>query len=348
VLTLMGRFVYLGRMLTPDSILCLCLVVSWMACHLSLVSERPRWGWLLLSATACGLGILTKGPVAVVLMLMPTAIWCYLQGRTLELRWHHGLVWGTVVLLLAGPWFVAMCTHEPQFAQHFFWTHNVLRYVSPFVHAEPFWFYLPWLAVGTLPWCLALPGVGATLLRSVANPAWFWLLAFTWCLVFFSCSGCKRAVYIVPAFPPLALAIGSYLNRRLSDYRQLCVFGAAAGASYVVLFIGTWFLLPGYSERFSLRNQLQQLETTGKDPGVICFPRRWDSVSFYLRRDDIRCYSSEQIAELHADLIGRPETVMILKPGEAFDLFLSTLPPTLEFEPSGHAGLAITGWVRHR
>src|SRR5207244_7580721 len=40
----------------------------------------------------------------------------------------------------------------------------------------------------------------------------FFLLAAVWCLLFFSLSGSKRPGYILPALPPLALALGCYLD----------------------------------------------------------------------------------------------------------------------------------------
>ena len=47
---------------------------------------------------------------------------------------------------------------EPGFAASFFWKHNVVRFLAPFDHEEPFWFHLPPLFFGMLPWSLLLPG----------------------------------------------------------------------------------------------------------------------------------------------------------------------------------------------
>ena len=55
---------------------------------------------------------------------------------------------------------------------------------------------------------------GARCARARRRPAalGFFLLSSLLCLVFFSASGCKRPAYILPAMPPLALALGCYLN----------------------------------------------------------------------------------------------------------------------------------------
>src|SRR5262245_3367618 len=72
VLCLSAGFVYRQRMLNMDSLLCLWVTAALASAHVALTcgpSLRRRW-WLL-AAAACGLGLLTKGPVALVLILTP-------------------------------------------------------------------------------------------------------------------------------------------------------------------------------------------------------------------------------------------------------------------------------------
>src|SRR5205823_5146991 len=73
------------------------------------------------------------------------------------------------------------------------------------------------------PWTLLLPGLVRWLLRRPGEPEarrrpaalGVFLLAAIWGLLFYSLSGCKRAVYVVPVLPPLALALGCYLHHLL-------------------------------------------------------------------------------------------------------------------------------------
>src|SRR6476660_2217764 len=67
--------------------------------------------------------------------------------------------------LIAGPWYVAVARQCPEFGGYFFWFHNVRRYVDPFDHAKPVWFYLPQLLVGLLPWTLLLVPLVRLLVR---------------------------------------------------------------------------------------------------------------------------------------------------------------------------------------
>ena len=114
-----------------------------------------RWWWLA-SASCCGLGVMTKGPVAIVLVLGPLLAWHWLdrRGRSVTFRWW--LAYLSVVLAVAAPWYVAIAAHDPQATGTFFWLHNVVRYWAPFDHEKPGWFYLPGLVIGMLPWSLLL------------------------------------------------------------------------------------------------------------------------------------------------------------------------------------------------
>src|SRR5262249_39555429 len=82
MLSLSARFVYLGRLLTMNSLLCLCVVAALAAAHVALSGPRLRWRWWLLSAGSCGLGLLAKGPVALILVCVPVLLYRFLDPRT--------------------------------------------------------------------------------------------------------------------------------------------------------------------------------------------------------------------------------------------------------------------------
>ena len=72
VLCLSAGFVYRQRMLNMDSLLCLWVTAALASAHAAVTTGRLlRLAWWLLSAAACGLGLLTKGPVALVLIVAP-------------------------------------------------------------------------------------------------------------------------------------------------------------------------------------------------------------------------------------------------------------------------------------
>ena len=233
VLCLSARFVYLGRMLTFDGLLGLFVTASLAAAHRGLEGGGRRW-WLL-AGLVCGLGLLTKGPVALVLIAVPVLAFAALDRRAVRPGWGAWSAFLGAAGALAGPWYAFAAMHHPDFLQDFFWRHNLLRYAAPFDHPEPPWFYLPGVLLGMLPWTLLLPGLGRFLFRHSRRVAGrrppalgFLLLSGLWSLLFFSLAGCKRAVYVLPALPPLALALGCYLDTLLPRRRADAVLAWAS------------------------------------------------------------------------------------------------------------------------
>lgn len=220
MLTLSVRFLYLAGMLSMDGLLCACVLTSLACGHLAMIEERRRTRWSLLAAAFCALGILTKGPVALALIAPPLIGLAFLDRRCRFWSKLEGIAYLGLIALLAGPWFVLMAWSAPDAAGDFYWLHHLARYVAPVDHEKPAWFYLPSLLLGTLPWSLllipALPYLTNRVKGQRRPPALgVFLLAFLWCVVFFSLSGCKRQGYILPAFPLLALMFGTFVTHGL-------------------------------------------------------------------------------------------------------------------------------------
>jgi dolichol-phosphate mannosyltransferase len=370
MLCLSARFVYLGRLLTMNSLLCLWVIAALAAAHMALQGPILRWRWWLLSAAACGLGLLTKGPVALVLVGVPVLLYRLLGTRTARLPIRALLTYVGVTLLLACPWYLLVAARDPDFMEYFFWKHNVLRYVEPFDHEKPVYFYLPDLILGMLPWSLLLLPLARSLARnsspsSTGRPAalGFFLLASAWCFAFYSLAGSKRSGYILPAMPPLALALGCYwesvFSARTSTWPffrwrwsqtpalawRMCGIG-----TFAVLLLALHLFLPGYARKFSMRGQVRPYAALCRDLQfpVVCYPRSWDSVSFYLQRDDVRVYTPDRRQDLIADLRANPRTLAFIKSDHSLDELLRDLPGSMEFVPDGRQGNVAVGWVRPR
>lgn len=424
VLCLSARFVYLGRMLTFDVLLSLFVTAALAAAHRALDGGGRRW-WLA-AGLACGLGLLTKGPVALALVAGPVLVFAALDRRAVRPGWGGWGLFAGAAVAVAAPWYVAAALRHPGFLSDFFWRHNFLRYAAPFDHVEPPWFYLPGVLLGMLPWTLLLPGLARFLFRHSRRIArqrtsalGFCLLSGLWGLLFFSLAGCKRAVYVLPALPPLALALGCYLDALLPRWRAagvpawasllrprggllarratllMLALGGGAGllgvvvgmfapldglataaaalvaclvlwasgkraswghcalATFALLFIGVQVGLPAYNERFALRTSVAAYrDTLSRDAAgtvpVACYPRGFESVSFYLRRGDVRIYEAGQRSRLIADLHRQRYTLLFVRSGRPVEELLRDLPETVAFEPERQGGGVVVGWVRLR
>lgn len=197
------------------------------------------WAWresnqkifLALFYALMALGTLAKGPVApllaaIVIVLFTVAV------RNFRLvvgsLWIPGIILFAVIAL---PWYAAVQMRNPQFFREFILQHNLARFSTDlYHHEEPFWYYLPVIALGIVPWTVMAIAAYVETIRSWWEKrgsdhastdeeadltvefrifACFWLAIP---ILFFSISQSKLAGYILPAIPPAALLLADYLR----------------------------------------------------------------------------------------------------------------------------------------
>ena len=221
LLLLCAGFVLAGRFLIMDSLLTLMTTVGLLAAFRGGRERRAAGRWWLLAGVASGLGVLAKGPVALLLCLPPIAAYHWLTGGGRP-RWRHGLLFFGSAAAVAAPWFMMITAAQADFAGYYFWKHHVVRFVSGFDHQQPWWFYLPVLLAGMFPCSLLLPPLAVFLAsrreqeRRWRSPALgFLLLAAVWVVGFFSLSSCKLPPYILPTLPLLCLLLGKMVAVKL-------------------------------------------------------------------------------------------------------------------------------------
>jgi hypothetical protein len=357
-------FVGVARLLLLDGLLTLCVTLSVVCGFEAVRTGRLKLGWWLASAAASGLGFLTKGPISEVLLFVPLWAFGWLSGRMKDeggrmneiprpgpwsdvdptsfilhpskVRWFHYLLFFGVVFAVNLPWYVGIYLREPAFLRHFFWEHNVLRFLQPFDHLQPVWYYAPILLGGLLPASVLFLAYFRHLLgerpgSSRPSPAGgFWLLAGGWCVFFFSCSGSKLPTYILPAYPFLCLALGEFVARSRWNTSRLtpALVGGMACAVLLLHHVG----VPWYARERSPFGRPELVERFVGDPGavVVCYPRNCDSVAFYAGRDDLRSVRTRDVNQLMVDCHHRPRTVVLFTHRDSLAGFRNTLPPSLE------------------
>ena len=221
VLMLSVGFVFTSRYLLIDGVLTLLTTLSLFSIYEAIKPDAGKrtlhLGWWLAAATFCGLAFLTKGPLALVLLLPPLIVFSWLTESYVAPTIRHYMVFLAVVAGISAPWLVAVTMQDPSFLVEFFYRHNVARFAGEF-HARPIWFFVPVLLLAGHPWTfLTIPYVGflTSRTRSVSQnrPAvlGFLMLWSGWCFLFFSIAKCKLPTYLLPAAPTLSLMIGHYL-----------------------------------------------------------------------------------------------------------------------------------------
>ena len=182
--------------------------------------SRSERNWALLSWALAALAILSKGIVVFVLDGGALILYSVLERDARPWRRMHFALGIPILLALAAPWFILVSLRNPDFAPYFFIHEHFQRFLTTEAHrVEPWWYFLPLLAVGAFPWLVPLARGTLAAWREPASdlqfkPLKFLMIFSALTLVFFSISDSKLATYILPMFPPLAAITGVAIVHR--------------------------------------------------------------------------------------------------------------------------------------
>ncbi len=199
-------------------------MLAWYAWYES-ASKR----YLALSYIFLGLAMLAKGPVAPFFAAAIVVIFSAAKGDYRLIArtcWLPGIA---LFLLTALPWYVAVQLRNPQFFRVFILEHNLERFGKDlYHHTQPFWYYLPVVLLGLVPWTMFVSAALAETIRvwwkekrelfqsEDALPA-FLVIWFIVPVAFFSFSASKLPGYILPALPAGTLLLAEYVRRHVID-----------------------------------------------------------------------------------------------------------------------------------
>jgi 4-amino-4-deoxy-L-arabinose transferase-like glycosyltransferase len=346
LLALAPGLVSMGRVLVLDGLLTLFVTIALLAGFEAVRGPRLAAGWWRLMSLALAFGTLTKGPIAVLLVLPPLLAQRWLTSHPTAIPRR---AWGKMLFTIAAinlPWYVAISIEQPEFVSYFLWKHNVERFLTPFDHEQPIWYFAPVLLLGLAPVAWMLPLVGRFMLanrpeaalRRTPEMGYFWL-AGIWCVVFFSLSGSKLPTYILPAFPPLCLALGAYVTA--SGWSESRAFRASLAVWSAALLLGHTILLPLVAWERSPMNHAAEARPFLDDRGVpiYCYPRPVDSVAFYLGRDDFQVYRSKELAEMLQSIDKNRRSVILFAHRNSKLILTHNLPPHFRVVYVGKLGL---------
>jgi len=187
---------------------------------------KRRW-WMYLAAIAGAGAVLTKGLIGLVLPGMIIGIWLVVSQRWRRLRWLFIPSSLLIFLIVVLPWHILVSLKTPEFFDFYFVREHFTRYLTT-VHRryQPFWFFIPIILIGLLPWTSFLwRSFKALWPKSVAscreNPQDLFFILWTLVpVLFFSASNSKLIPYILPIFPPLSIMIGYFIRNQLSDAKS--------------------------------------------------------------------------------------------------------------------------------
>ncbi len=218
-------FFALSQSITPDVLLTACMTTALVAVAKARASTRKS-RWVLIASIACAMGVLTKGLVGLLLPGWIALAFLWLRSDSRTIREFLRPLPIAVFLAVTLPWFVYLGLTYPEFLHFFFVREHFGRFFGDVGHPAHFFYYVPILALGALPWTGLAAGLafsrdarGAALDLRGEGCA-FLIVWGVSVVLFFELAGSKLPTYVLPAFPPVAILLGAWIDRVLHDVRR--------------------------------------------------------------------------------------------------------------------------------
>ncbi|PJD93674.1 MAG: dolichyl-phosphate-mannose--protein mannosyltransferase [Legionella sp.] len=321
-----------GTVMTDPSLLfstTLMIVAFWRA----VVEQQRTWSYVFFIAMA--IGLLAKGPVALILAGMPIGFWVIIENKWSQIWQRLPWIVGTLLMMaIAFPWYYLAEQKTPGFLNYFIMGEHVQRFLQPgwqgdkygFAHTAPLGMIWIYAFMGTIPWCI--PGIAwgirhakrlPSLCRDEQGWARYLLLCALTPLVFFTFARNIIYPYVFPSLPAFALLFAEMVKRSDTHERHIKRFIPVA------TFCGWGFLV--ISAIFVWR---PEWVAKSQDRVIAAFyaqhPSQNDSLMYWLEKTD---YSAQFYSAGHAlsTLDAQVLCQWLSRPGQHYVVFDAETPP---------------------
>jgi 4-amino-4-deoxy-L-arabinose transferase-like glycosyltransferase len=284
------------------------------------------WGYLFFAGLA--IGLLAKGPVGVVLTMLPIGVWTLWKGGIRNVWERVPWVSGTLLTaLVVVPWYVAAESRTPGYLDYFIVGEHFKRYLVPgwqgdlfgTAHVRPRGTIWLFAFLTTLPWCAVWLALYAKLRRVPARASaapddgwnaylWLWLLASP---VFFTPAPNILPTYVLPALPAFALLVAQAWTAAADAGRE----GSARyyGLVMPVLMVAAVLfalprIAPGYTQKTLVAEYIEH--RTSADARLVYLGLPPLSAEFYARGKVATAPSADALRQMIAAAGGRDFVVL--------------------------------------
>lgn len=340
----MPLFYFCSAAVMTDLALVFGTTMAMIGFRLALRDGSRSWGYGFFVALAVGL--LAKGPLALVIAGMPIGLWTLLTGRWKDVWKRLPWISGTLLMLvIAVPWYVLAERKTPGFIDYFLVGEHWKRFTirgwegDKYGKAHPIapgsiWVF--WL-METFPWCLGFLVVPWRRWREFRQWATredgrgLYLVLWMLCpLVFFTSARNIIATYPLPALPATALLLADLAIARIGEdwsWRRFHPLHPALAVACALLMSGNFavsLVWPQLSPKKSERDLVRQFQAKRQTGDELAFynGRRF-SAEFYLEGNVANLSTPEELAEK----LSAPGRLFVAMPKRYYN---KRLPPSLQ------------------
>jgi 4-amino-4-deoxy-L-arabinose transferase-like glycosyltransferase len=257
VLATSPRILLLARRIIIDVHISMFLGLILLCFALAEARPGSRRLYLVLMYIAAGFGVLMKGPVAVFIPAVAFFVYLASEKRLRDIR-HMMVPAGALIsLAIVVPWYYLLYReHGFEYIRSFILSENLGRYAEAVGEQSrgPF-FYVPVVMSDLFPWTLMLPVALWWAFRSSSERMPRLLLIWIGTIVaFFSLSGTKEDLYVLPIVPAVAALIGAVIAKAIEgSFMERPVRWSAAAAALALLAAGSTLVwVFGVARRYEL------------------------------------------------------------------------------------------------
>ncbi len=228
ILITMPQFIGSARLAFPDMFLTCFVTIAFASFIKGCYVEKKTLPFLSFWLFA-GLGMMTKGPVTLVLLLVPVIIHIIALREWSLIRRMQPVNGIILFLIISLPWYIFVMIRLPGLLDFFLGEQTLERLTSSF-REVPRFFLIGAFVVLSFPWLFYYAaGIGTIICNRPSRGSgdksrYLVLIWFFVTIIFFSSLRSSIASYILPAYPPLAIITAMFLTEQFRNVKVSSAF----------------------------------------------------------------------------------------------------------------------------
>mgnify|MGYP000203109483 CR=1 FL=1 len=248
-------------------------------------------------------GILSKGPIAIILVIPPILLWIFWFSYVLRHILTKDFVYGFIFFALVSvPWFFIAEKNSPGFLDYFIVGEHFKRFFDSnwigdkygFPKQQPIGTIWVFLLLFTMPWGIIIIKNLLIKFKEILKSKWelYLLLWIIWTPIFFTTSSSLIHPYVLPVMPAIAILAGRFWNN--VKYKNIyTIFSSGIIITVFILYIF------GFQNTLFLNNTDKYLiEKVDSNEPLFSLNEKSYSSQFY-SQGSIQVLNIEQFESLH-------------------------------------------------